>query len=58
MVRTKIRLELEADSLEKVVELVERLRNNDADGLSAFEFKVSGVQHLVEPDITTPKEAA
>lgn len=58
MVRTKIRLELEADSLEKVVELVERLRNNDADGLSAFEFKVSGVQHLVEPDITIPKENA
>jgi hypothetical protein len=57
VVRTKIRLELEADSLERVVELVERLRNNDPDGLSTFNFKVSGVQHLVEPDVT-PKEAA
>lgn len=51
MVRTKIRLEIEAESLEKVIELVDRLRHNDADGLSAFDFKVAGVQHLVDPEI-------
>lgn len=51
MVHTKIRLEVTADSLEKVIELVDRLRHNDADGLSAFHFEVSGVQHLVDPEI-------
>lgn len=57
MVRTKIRLELEAESLEEVVELVDQLRHGMTGDLAGFDFRVSGVQHLVDPTIT-PKESA
>ncbi|QMP84424.1 hypothetical protein HUN42_00046 [Streptomyces phage Dagobah] len=51
MVRTKIKLEIESDALEDLVELVDQLRHGMSGHLGDFDFKVAGVQHLVDPEI-------